>query len=248
MQSANYDSPLTVQGNSSGEAIPVTTPTGASASAVQGAGAHDSAIVGNPVRVGARGISSAITAVTTGDSVDLVASTQGVIATTHDIAGADSASNTHGGLIDRNGTANRSIGVNNYALNNNTSGTWDRWRNNMDLTILASAARTATNQSSDITNYNGRGMHLVIDVTAASATPSVVFTIQGKDALSGKYYTILASSAITGTGTTVLKVHPGITAAANASVSDLLPRTWRIDATHADSDSITYSVGASVIV
>lgn len=121
-------------------------------------------------------------------------------------------------------------------------------RGNLDVTVLSSAARTATLQSSDQTNYNGRGLHLVIDVTAASATPSVVFTIQGKDAVSGKYYTVLASSAITGTGTTVLKVYPGITAAANASASDLLPRVWRVDATHADTDSITYSVGASVIL
>ena len=71
--------------------------------------------------------------------------------------------------------------------------------------------------------------------------------IEGKDLISGKYYTVLASAAITGTGTTVLKVYPGITASANASASDILPRTWRVTATHANTDSITYSVGASVI-
>ena len=126
--------------------------------------------------------------------------------------------------------------------------TYDDERGNQNVTLLASAARTATNQTADQTNHNAKGLHLVIDVTAAAATPSVVFTIQGKDELSGKYYTLLASAAVTATGTTVLKVYPGITAAANASVSDLLPRTWRLDATHADADSITYSVGASVIV
>jgi hypothetical protein len=126
--------------------------------------------------------------------------------------------------------------------------TFDRKRGNVNATVLASAARTATNNSADLTNYDGRGLHLVIDVTAASATPSVTFTIQGKDELSGKYYTLLVSAAITGVGTTVLKVYPGLTAAANLVASDILPRTWRVLATHADADSITYSVGASVIL
>jgi hypothetical protein len=126
--------------------------------------------------------------------------------------------------------------------------TVDRARSNAPVTVLASAARTATNNSADFTNYNGRGLHVVIDATAASATPSVVATIQGKDELSGKYYTILASAAITGISTTILKVYPGITAAANLSVSDILPRTWRVSVAHGDADSITYSIGASVIL
>lgn len=119
--------------------------------------------------------------------------------------------------------------------------------NNVNVSVFASTARTATHNSADLTNYNGRGLHLVIDVTASSATPSVTFTIQGKDELSGKYYTLLVSAAITGTGTTVLRVYPGLTAAANLVATDVLPRTWRVLATHADADSITYSVGASVL-
>lgn len=117
-----------------------------------------------------------------------------------------------------------------------------------DVTVFASAARTETVNGSDNTNTSARGLHLVIDCTAVTATPSVVFTIQGKDAVSGKYYTILASAAITGTGTTVLRVFPGGTAAANLVANDLLPRTWRVIATHADTDSITYSVGASLVL
>lgn len=51
MQSANYDSPLTVQGNSNGEAIPVTTvpPTGASATEIQGTTADGAAVATKPV-------------------------------------------------------------------------------------------------------------------------------------------------------------------------------------------------------
>ena len=116
-----------------------------------------------------------------------------------------------------------------------------------ETTILASAARTATPTKVDQTNAAARGVIVVIDVTAITATPSVVFTIQGKDPLSGKYYAILASAAIVATGTTGLRVYPGLTAAANLVASDLLPRTWAVDAVHGDSDSITYSVGALAI-
>ena len=116
-----------------------------------------------------------------------------------------------------------------------------------ETTILASAARTATPSKVDQTNAAARGVIVVIDVTAITATPSVVFTIQGKDPLSGKYYAILASAAIVATGTTVLRVYPGLTAAANLVASDLLPRTWAVDAVHGDADSITYTCAALLI-
>jgi hypothetical protein len=115
------------------------------------------------------------------------------------------------------------------------------------LTLLASAARTATTNSGDIETRAGRGVHVVIDATAAAATPSVVFTIQGKDATSGAYYTILASAAVTGVSTTVLRVFPGATAAANLAANDCLPATWRVLATAGDADSLTYSVGCSYL-
>lgn len=126
--------------------------------------------------------------------------------------------------------------------------TFDRQRGNTDLTVLASAARVATLNSSDFVNYNSRGLHVIIDVTVDPASASIVAKIEGKDVLSGKYYTILEAAAIAAVGTTVLKVFPGITAAANLSASDIIPRTWRVTVTHADSDSLTYSIGASLIL
>lgn len=119
--------------------------------------------------------------------------------------------------------------------------------NNATEVVFASQERTATEASSDHTNRSARGLHLVIDCTAVTDTPSVVFTLQGKDPVSGKYYSLLVSAAITGTGTTVLKVFPGLTAAANTVANDLLPKVWRVLATHADADPITYSVAASLI-
>ena len=115
-------------------------------------------------------------------------------------------------------------------------------------TVLASAARTASANSADLTNSNGRGVVIVIDATASADTPSVVFTVKGKDPLSGQYYTILASAAITGTSTTVLRVYPGLTAIANQTATDVVPRTYRVEAVADDADSLTYSVGALEIL
>jgi hypothetical protein len=111
--------------------------------------------------------------------------------------------------------------------------------------VFASTARTATSASDVFANQHGhRGLDLVIDCTASADTPSVVFTLQGYNPLGDDYYTILASAAVTGAATTVLRVFPGSTAAANTVANFQLPGLWRVNAVHADGDSITYSVGA----
>jgi hypothetical protein len=115
------------------------------------------------------------------------------------------------------------------------------------VTVFESKARTATTSSRDIKNFDGTGAVVVIDCTADPASASVTFTIEGKDPASAKYYTILTSAAITGTGTTVLRVHPDLTAAANTVAKDMLPAVWRVTATAGNGDSLTYSVGASMI-
>lgn len=133
------------------------------------------------------------------------------------------------------------------SLHDGTTQGADSMRSNVEGTVLASAARTATTNSADFTNINAKGVRLFINVTAVTADPSVVFTLEVKDPISSTYTAILTSAAITGTGHTVLTAYPGATAAANVTVSMPLSRTWRVTATHADSDSITYSVGYSYI-
>lgn len=125
--------------------------------------------------------------------------------------------------------------------------TYDRRRNNHEVTVFASAARTTLQNSSDLVNYNGRGVIVVIDVTAIADSPSLTVTIKGKDTLSGKYYTLLASAAIATVSTTVLMVYPGVTVAANAAASAPLPRIWRVEVAVGDADSATYSIGANYI-
>lgn len=115
-------------------------------------------------------------------------------------------------------------------------------------TVYESAPRTATPTAvTQVSRRTERGGHFVIDVTAVTSTPSVVPTIEGYDAASDSWYPVLTGVAITATGTTVLKIYPGIAIQANACASDLLPQTWRVSMTHGDTDSITYTVSANLV-
>lgn len=118
---------------------------------------------------------------------------------------------------------------------------------NRTLTLLESDARVADTDSEDQLNEWGRGGHIVVDVSAIADTPSIVVTVQGKDELSGNYYDILVSNAITATGTTILKIYPGIGVIDGAAASDVLPPIFRVSVAHGDADSITYSISAQMI-
>lgn len=122
--------------------------------------------------------------------------------------------------------------------------------NNTNIELLASAARTVETTSSIVTIINSgyRGCHIIIDVTADPDSASITPTIQGYDTVSGKFYTLLAGLAIIAVGTTVLKIYPGLTASANAIANDILPSKFRISMAVADTDSMTYSVSASLVL
>jgi len=117
---------------------------------------------------------------------------------------------------------------------------------NVDGTAFASAARTATVSSTDLANSSCTGIKIILDVTAV-ATSDIKVSVEGKDPASGKYYTILQSASVTTISTNVYKVCPGLTAVANVTASDFVPKTFRITMTHANANSTTYSVGYSLI-
>ena len=117
------------------------------------------------------------------------------------------------------------------------------------VTVYASAARTATPTAVTLPSGRYNYLNLVIDVTAVTATPSVVVTIDGLDPISGKYTNILTSAASTDSGspqTVVLKIGPGLPVTNNVSANAVLTDTLKVTVTHGDSDSITYSVGANL--
>jgi hypothetical protein len=119
---------------------------------------------------------------------------------------------------------------------------------NTRKTILASAARTASVDSADQSNPYHRGVRIHIDATVLPGSASSnVFTVQGRSA-SGDYYTLLASAAIVGTGDTYLYIYPGATVAANAGANLALPPVWRVSVASGNANSLTYSVGAELLV
>lgn len=115
------------------------------------------------------------------------------------------------------------------------------------LVLFGSVARTATENGTDQNGRGARYLHVVIDVTVVpGSAPSLVVTIQAKDPASGKYYTILASAALVGVGTTILRVGPALTAATNLVANDIIPRIWRVIVTAGNANSATYSIGANL--
>lgn len=121
----------------------------------------------------------------------------------------------------------------------------DVTQNGPFIPILSSASRTASPDTVEIQGVDRyTGLVVVVNVTAVASTPSMTVALLGVDRLSGATWSIVTSPAITSTGTSLLRVHPGITTSANVAVSDVLPPLTRVSVTHANSNAITYSVAA----
>ena len=106
----------------------------------------------------------------------------------------------------------------------------DRQRGNLDnIALLASGAVTTNANSGDQTNYNARGVKVFIATGAfGSGASTITVSIQGKDPVSGNYFTVLTSASLTASTFSVLTVYPGIAVTANTTASDVIPRTWRV--------------------
>lgn len=109
--------------------------------------------------------------------------------------------------------------------------TWDRVRNNTTgIAVDTTAARTASGNGVTATNYNARGAHIFINVTASSGTtPTLVVRLQGSVDGTNFYdidTTNASTASITATGTAVIKLYPGFVAAVG-NANQALPRIWR---------------------
>lgn len=139
-----------------------------------------------------------------------------------------------------------SIGL--MALN---GATWDRWRNNHAVTLLASAARSTDALSSDQTNYNAR-VHLVQIVYATSTGAAITPSLQVKDSVSSSYGTVwTAAAAISSTGhyTYLFDSSASTASTGPTEVSNVRPsRTWRLSLAHSSSGATTYSASVDNLV
>lgn len=123
--------------------------------------------------------------------------------------------------------------------------------------VLPSAARTTAPDTQEFVitgrgyDYTVGGLYLIIDATVVTATQTLTVTVSGVDRVSGQTYTILASTAIsaaTGAGTPrVLKILPGVLAAANLAVSEAIPPVFRVSVAVANGLTATYSIGGMLV-
>lgn len=144
------------------------------------------------------------------------------------------------------------------ALYNGAS--WDQQRANQESTLLASAARTSATSSADQTNYNGRGVLILLNVTGnAGVGKTLSLQVDVKDPISGAYLVYIASAVLVTNATGVVdSIHypgqldadlnsPGAGLTSNRKAA-AIPRTWRVTVTPSDATSWTYSVSACTIL
>ena len=113
---------------------------------------------------------------------------------------------------------------------------------------FSSAARTATVSSSTYTHKHIKGLLIWLKVTAITSTPSIVLTIEGQNPVDGSWATFHTFNAVTSVSHNVFKVYPGIAATAGVDINGPMPAIYRFVVTHANANSITYSVGFEIAV
>jgi len=124
---------------------------------------------------------------------------------------------------------------------------------NKNVVLLASAARTAEAGATAQANVIGRSLILFVDVTVDAASGAITPTLQIKDHISGDWFTIWTAAApIAATGHFVYAFFPGCVTGADASFTESqnipVPYHWKFVMTVADTDSLTYSVSAQVLI
>lgn len=120
--------------------------------------------------------------------------------------------------------------------------TFDRRRGNTQVQLLSSAVHT-TATSADLINYNGRALHLVVNITAGAG--SMTLAINGKEIGGATYYPLVpTSSALSGVTQTVFKIGQSLTAGTNI-VNDFLPRTFQV--VYTVTGSLTFSIGYNIL-
>lgn len=126
----------------------------------------------------------------------------------------------------------------------------DRLRGNSpSVTLFASAARTANATSGVLTNYNGRGVACVLNVTAKAGTTTLNVRVLDAQNSGQEMGTIQFAAAIG--GSYVAQFYPGLL---NADFSQgggrsmAVPRAFQLGVVHSDASSITYSLTYQIIL
>lgn len=206
--------------------------SGTSSWFMQGAAATGAAVTGNPVLVGGSDGANArnITTGTDGKLLIRIVPGGGEV----NSAGSNDGNGLSPGLV----TASADYDWN--------GANFDRHRANVDATLLASAARTTTQTSADITTYNLGALTVYLNVTANAG--SITLAINEKDPVSGVYSSMLTGLAVLGTGMNIYRIDPRTPDVANRVAQIAMPRVFQIVITANNAGSVTYSVGFTLKV
>jgi hypothetical protein len=155
-----------------------------------------------------------------------------------------------GGNLPDTTSGNGNLAMAHYLYN---GATWDRNRNNIEGSVLASATRTSITNSPKQTNHNAKALVIYLDVTAASGTGGLTPFLRLYDPVTGKTVVInVLSSAITAIGTYAFVIGLGasgtVTNSVKSFVSSIISRQYDIQIYHNDASSYTYSVGQCLVV
>jgi len=134
---------------------------------------------------------------------------------------------------------------------------WDRWRNNTEVTVLPMGTRTTSGNSAEQINYNAKGVMVFLYVSAVSgsfaAGEGLRLRVETRDPASGIWRRLIDYiGPYTTTGLWNILIYPAATDTAGMidSENDIpLPRRWRVGYTITGTNpSFTFSVGASYIM
>jgi len=125
---------------------------------------------------------------------------------------------------------------------------------NEEKRLLESAARVATPTIEGQANTRHRGMILIVNITARAAATTLTPGLKALDPISGESVTIWTAAAAINSGDATVAYlfypSPNTDAASlfTEAVDMVIPTRWQAVMTHGDTDSITYSVAAMMIL
>lgn len=109
------------------------------------------------------------------------------------------------------------------------------------------AVTPSTVVSTDQTGYNVSRIVCVMAISTKVGSSTATFTIQNKDAASGRYYDLVTSGTVTSASTaTAISAGGGVTTTANVGAGIPIAKTWRVSTTISTATSLTGTIGCSV--
>jgi len=103
-------------------------------------------------------------------------------------------------------------------------------------------------QQWDVVNEDCRGVHVFVNIPNALVGVTLTVTLRTKDPQSGDYVTLATSAALSGPGTTLLTIYPGILAVGNMVWNQCIGRFFEVVVTPSTNTAATYSVGMMLLV